>query len=246
MKRLLCLFTVLLANQLYSAEEPAAYLPLDEEVRDASSNTHAFLDPYKTLTYSPGVVGMAANFKGKNLIRTPNKSKLNFSDNLTIGGWIKLPESSEGDSIAYGIFRRWEHEHGQFSIEIAGKKNTGGRMIAFLSTDGAKLIHLNSPVQVVPNEWFYVVFVYRKESNKAELYVEPRSSTELNPPAELQLEAPLHHAEVAEFVIGHGMGSHFYSGLIDEVVVFEKALERKDIGLLFLQGKNGKSALAKP
>jgi hypothetical protein len=222
-------FFVVLSITANASAELVAYWTFDEgsgnAVYDTSGN-----DNNGTIygaTWGVGKYGTALQFNGQdNYVEVPSSDSLEIDDNVTIAAWINWIDT--GDTWL-GILANgqqngpWEN-YGLFI-------NRSSRFLYFtLSLDGGHVTQQTPNDITVPNEWVHVCASW--DGSTARIYVNGKMELEtvqsgtLVPPG-----LPLR--------IGHRNGSpHYFNGTIDEVRIYNHALEEAEI-LAAMEGGKG-------
>jgi hypothetical protein len=241
-----CVLWFALAVATRAAESaPLAYWPFDGELTDAGGGGVVLIDPYRKLDYVPGVVGQAIAFawEKRDYLRTVKHDQLPMEGDFTVSAWFKAAEGPTRDAVQ-GIVGRWAYDgQAHFDVRLVGFRN-GPQVVALLTTDGTKLIELKHPSPVDFDGWYHIALVYRAASKTATLHLSSRSDKALDAGEPKTLDAPLHSEVKTPFTVGFSqLGGCFFNGVVDEVVVWDKALSPKDLGDVFARGKEGKPAL---
>ncbi|MFV0268425.1 MAG: PKD domain-containing protein [Draconibacterium sp.] len=213
-------------------DQLAAFYPLDGNGNDAGPNqvdasnlgggTISFDQPDRKS------VNSAAYFDGQSVLVAPDNDALNFGpSDFTIACWVKTDVTSR--------MMIWMESGG---INGSGDKqawlrigdNTSDRKARFCVEDGTGSNILNSSAWVSDNSWHQVICV-RKGTNSS-LYVDGLLvlSKDTSTPKDVSSSQP--------FVIGGQAGSggtysNFFIGLIDELIVYNKALTLEEITELY-------------
>jgi hypothetical protein len=222
-------FVIVLSLTVNASADLVAYWTFDEgsgnAVYDTSGN-----DNNGTIygaTWGVGKYGTALQFNGQdNYVEVPSSDTLEIDNNVTITAWINWIDA--GDTWL-GILANgqqngpWEN-YGLFV-------NRSSRFLYFtLSLDGGHVTQQTPNDIIVPNEWVHVSASW--DGSAARIYVngqkelETAQSGTLVPPG-----LPLR--------IGHRNGSpHYFNGTIDEVRIYNHALEEAEI-LAAMEGGKG-------
>ncbi|MDO9068905.1 MAG: LamG domain-containing protein, partial [Deltaproteobacteria bacterium] len=164
-------------------------------------------------TYATGQVGQAFSFDGvDDYVNVPYSLSLELQDSITIVAWINSSNNSINRAIAgkaggYQIF-----------IEAGGHLDLG-----FYN---GTWTHLQSSITIPENEWVYVVGTFNATDGTMQLYINGVPDTNL-------ITAQRMSANANGVKIG-GFGSDGapFSGIIDEVKIFNRALSALEISTL--------------
>jgi len=178
-------------------------------------------------TWGVGKFGTALQFNGQdNYVEVPSSDSLEINENVTITAWINWIDA--GDTwlgvLANGQQNGpWEN-YGLFV-------NRSSRFLYFtLSLDGGHVTQQTPNDITVPNEWVHVSASW--DGSNARIYVNGQMELEINQSGTLVPPGlPLR--------IGHRNGSpHYFNGTIDEVRIYNHALEEPEI-LAAMEGGEG-------
>jgi len=222
-------FVLMLSTAGNASAELVAYWSFDEgsgnNVYDSSGNGNN--GTINGATWDAGKYGNALRFNAQdNYVEVPTSESLEITPNVTIAAWINWIDA--GDTwlaiMANGQQNGpWEN-YGLFV-------NRDGRYLYFtLSLDGGHVTN-SAPNNVIePDEWLHACATW--DGSNARIYVngemvfEQAQTGELVPPG-----LPLR--------IGHRNGSaHYFSGIIDEVRIYNHALTDVEI-LAAMEGGKG-------
>jgi len=168
-------------------------------------------------------------FNGKDsYIEVKDSKALNLEGNLTIAMWLN-PVDFGGRRNPYSKCYGGE---GTMTIE------TGGAITFFYGSTGKDVeggyVSAGSSKALVPGKWNHVALVRDMKNTKLLWYFNGEVTSET------PLEIPNIKASGANILLGKGYAG-FYSGLIDEFAVFNKALSEREVKELYNLGKKGQS-----
>ena len=182
-----------------------------------------------------GMVGEGFEFNGNSqYIEVPVGSDLNFqSSDFTIGAWVYA--ESYPSNYHYGIVSRWGDGSGSqgwksYALVLHASENFlfRGSVDGFENTMG-----VYSASSALLNQWVFVVGT--REGSNWKLYV----------------DADLRAQDTNDFTIndngeplyigsqGYTLSDDVFDGIIDEVMIFNRALNASEIELLYNQSKKG-------
>jgi len=206
-----------------------AYWTLDEgtgnAVYDTSGNDNN--GTINGATWGVGKYGTALQFNGQdNYVEIPTSDSLEIDDNVTIAAWINWIDAGDAWICIMANGQQngpWEN-YGLFI-------NRDSRFLYFtLSLDGEHVPQQTPNNITVPNEWVHVCGTW--DGSTARIYVNGQMELEIAKAGTLTSPGlPLR--------IGHRNGStHYFNGTIDEVRIYDHALEGAEI-LAAMEGGKG-------
>ena len=199
------------------------------DATDVTGVNHGTL--LKGLGLAAGKVGQGLNFSGpeQGLI-VPASSSLNVgqSEGLTVEAWINPADAVNAYPLA------------DWSRDLANSTAFGlansGALYGYIGNGEGRYVYISSPPGIImPNVWQHVAFTYHKASRLGRLYhngleVAVRSFGVLHPDTD------------ADFRIGQRLGYDSYRGLLDEVSLYNRALNVDEIQQVYQGGSAGKCA----
>ena len=162
-------------------------------------------------TWTTGVNGPALSFDGDNdYVIVPNSENLNPADEITIEAWASTTEHDTSKVVDKGDWKGYD---------IALDKHKGWKGGVYI--DGTKYKVEWSGGAPVLGQWYYLVLTYN--GSAVTLYVDGvKEDTE---PASGSLQSNSNDISIGSV----GENSKFFTGTIDEVVVYGKALTPEEI-----------------
>ena len=219
-----------------------AYWKLDETsgVRyDQTANDYD-LQPFTTFTnleYYTGIIGNAVNFRPNvqehaYLERTTG-TPVHFQGDTTLSIWSHTHATAAERYIAAVYYstneRAWRLNH----------TGTGQQVTLTLSSDGAA-VGVTTLGDAAWTTWVHVVLVWDESANTMTPFVDGTKGTPFSPPG-----TGIHSA-AADFMVGTygiaGTPGAYYSGAVDEMGVWSRALSDSEVAELYNSG----SGLAYP
>lgn len=170
-----------------------------------------------------GVYGKAREFSGSgNYITVPNNGDLQFSDVLTIEGWVN-PNVADNDGILY----KGSLNNAQGEYQVTMLNNV---LYCRLNNDSASI---NSTYALSNNTWTYFVCTYDKNagSNQLKMYLNGVLNTQASYSASLTTN-PLNHLYIGVYL----NSTYAFSGSIDELRVYNTAISATDVKSNYLEG----------
>lgn len=206
------------------------YWKLDEgngtHANNSSGNNHV-----GTLNNAPswtaGKSGTALSFHGGNTSVTIGNNVLTTSASFTVAAWVQLADvntwhtavSQDGSNVS-GFFL-------QYTAPGAG----GQFAFSLISSDSASspTVRATSKFQPLPNTWYHIAGVYDAGSKQSRLYVNGALQNTASVPAAWNATGTT--------AIGRALFNasqvDFWSGLIDDVRVYNRALSDQEISSVY-------------
>ncbi|MDQ1329563.1 MAG: hypothetical protein QG641_2854 [Candidatus Poribacteria bacterium] len=219
-------FLTLLTETAFSESKLVLYFPFEEgkgiTVNDASRSGNNGEIKGGAVWSQDGKYGNALEFNATDsYILVPTSPSLDITTKVTIMAWVKWVDAGDswicimasgqqnGPWESYGMFIYRSTKQIYFPLNLKS-----GFVLAMTKT--------TSPNQVTqPGTWQHLCGTY--DGNKAIIYVDGKSVFESS------LESELVPTKM-DLRIGHRLGStHYFNGLMDEVAIFEGALDENEI-----------------
>ncbi len=176
--------------------------------------------------WTTGQIDGALSFDGAgDYVNCGSDSSFDFTDAITIGAWVKRPNfethgviagKTNGNSVTAG--------YGLFSY-------IGGLEFNFYSNGWRRTTPL---VSVSANEWHHVVGTF--DGNDAYLYVDGGQSASLGYVGTI-IPATGHSLHIGYW---RPRWPSYFNGIIDDVVILNRALSPEEINQLYLYGSSGR------
>ena len=217
-----------------------AWWPADANGNDIVSTNNGILKGGANAS-APGIVGSAYSFDGTNgYVEIPDSSVLRQT-NFTIEAWARfdsLDSPASGNSPAgqqYLVFREGVHLEYFAGFAFTKVRVPKGDVFAFEvdSSDG-QAVRLLSQTLVVTGAWYHVAGV--RGTNYLQLYVNGQleSQAHVNFPQSYG-DYPLYLGTTAQ-----PSWDHKFSGMLDEVALYDRALTSNQIAALYASPAGGK------
>jgi hypothetical protein len=192
-------------------------------------------------TFASGMVGQAFSLDGSgDYVRVPTSEGLNPTGSFTLDAWIFAAADAQG-----AIIRKWG-DSGDYANQRAYALVflAGGTLVFGISDDA----HQNDTVfhgfvspsgSVALNVWSHVAAVYDQSTGTRRIYVNGVQVAE-------RTDDPI---TITDSAADLGIGGHqtssttaaeFFSGMIDEVEIFNRALTGEEIASIYNAGSAGK------
>jgi hypothetical protein len=195
-----------------------------------------------TMAFAAGESGQAFNFIGTNGdIRVPASLTLDLgaSDGLTVECWINPTNVTTGHAIA-------EFNNGTGGVGMhfwhsdPGIGGPGALFANVMDTSGSSHLFASAANLITTNSFQHVALTYSKTNGVAKLYrngvvVASQNFGSLRPQTTYDLY-------LGKRASGSGTPS-FFTGLMDEIAVYNRALSDAEIQSTFLASTNGKTCL---
>lgn len=190
--------------------------------------------------FAPGKVGQAFRFIGlKGSVDVPQTPSLNLKQ-VSVEFWMQPHSTNEMNTCCQGLV----------STDFCLMEISGGRSpipgVNWVVNTGGGYHHTSdkneSAFQAPPGEWSFIVGTY--DGQFLRLYVNGKEEVELGHPGNI---APMYPASFLTIGSEDGrrdcpgcIGTRYFTGLIDEVSIYNRALAAEEIQSIFLAGEAGK------
>ncbi|MGA2244785.1 MAG: LamG-like jellyroll fold domain-containing protein [Verrucomicrobiota bacterium] len=219
-----------------------AWWPGEGNATDTIGTNNAVLDG--GVTYAPGEVGQAFSFAGTSgYVFVPASSELNvgLGGGLTVEGWIETPTTNVSQIIV-----EWQSAlvaggvHMQTGTGSGGDTSAGALYANLMDTGGGSHMIWSSPGVLVANQFQHIALTYDETSGLGTLYV----NGTLVAQSSLGVFTP---QTSNDFYLGMRLGGLLqYTGLMDEISVYDRALAANEIAAIYLAGSAGKCFIPTP
>jgi Concanavalin A-like lectin/glucanases superfamily len=181
------------------------------------------------VTFAAGKVGQAFSFNGVNqFVQVPDASSLDPTAEATLDAWVKFNQLPS----AAGHIMQIAAKAG-VGRDLDLQAETDNKFHFFVAAGGSSAVV--STTVIVTGRWYHVAATY-KATDRIQLYIDGvLEGTTLIPGVTRQ-------ANGDPFTIGASYVWHgrFFNGLIDEVDLFNRALDATEIQAIFDAGSAGK------
>ena len=172
--------------------------------------------------YAPGKVGQAFSFDGTDdYFNVPYRSSLDLQGSLTITAWIN---STNNSSLNRGIAGK----AGGYQIYVEA-----GGLLVFGFYNGSHWTLLHSSILIPENVWVHVAGTFNSTDGTMQLYINGAPDTSLI--TAQRLSANANSVKVG----GFGSDGSPFSGRVDEVGIFNRALSASEIAAIYNADSEG-------
>jgi hypothetical protein len=185
------------------------------------------------MAYEPGKVGQAFSFNGgSSRLSVPDNASLKLTS-LTIEAWINVRGNS-----GFILFRG-DNRPG-FDAYVLNMSESGQLLFQVQSLTTAVLI----AAPIAFNEWKHVAATLDDATGDMKLYIDGALMAQTNTPVRPLLDLDPQY-DPALGIGNHGGTFHQFpfTGLIDEIALYSRALTQPEIQAIFLSGAAGKCPL---
>ena len=176
------------------------------------------------VTYAPGEVGYAFSFDGTGSVSIPDSPSFQSLTNaMSFGAWIKVPGWNNTLECVFSKGLPW-----------ALQRNWNTNSLLF-STEGLNSVDLQGNIRVDDGNWHYVVASY--DGSRKFIYVDGFLDVQVAATGSII-------TSTFPAVIGDDpyWGSRPFTGMIDEVQIYNRALSVSEIQAIYQAGTNGMCA----
>ncbi len=211
------------------ADGMVAYYPLDVSGDDAGpSAQHASIVGNVTFTGTGRTDGgTAAQFDGNSLLLVPDHPDFNFgTGDFTIACWVNTANTArmmiwaESGANGGGDNQTW--------LRLG---DNAERQIRFAVEDGSGGSIQNSDHTVSDGQWHHVVCV--REGRVSRIYVDGALIKEGTAPAVKDVSSSQPFKIGAQETGGGGAYSNYFNGMLDDFLVYSRALSEQEVNRLF-------------
>jgi tRNA A-37 threonylcarbamoyl transferase component Bud32 len=210
----------------------------DGHAEDSVGANHGILQ--NGVAFAPGVVGQAFRFDGiDDYIRVPHSDSLNPRDGFTIEGWIRSHSTGW-----LNVVSKWSliEEEYSYSFQDAARRFRLSLSESGKTDSRSDLASLSSRKAVVQGVWMHFAGTF--DGSLTRIYVNGELDGEQGSGNNRRI-----HASQTDLEIGRMRGSfdtvrksdfQFWSGLVDELCLYDRALVDAEIQAIYLAGTAGK------
>lgn len=223
-----------------------AYWPFDETAlgtaRDFSghANDGIHVNSPTISTSLPPMANHAANQRSLDFIQTSSQSvsvnsspTLALTGSFTVAAWI-FPKA--GSTTQRGIVTKWDAATGTGGYDLRLEATRYFALGTFDATPGITSVS-TAPRPVSEGVWTHVAATYTLTGGVIKMYVNGVEDGTIGN------AIPAPSASAVSLLIGEAQGAHFFHGNIDEVRIYNRALDATEVDLL-RTGQEAPSGLA--
>ncbi|WP_243347479.1 LamG domain-containing protein [Parabacteroides sp. FAFU027] len=212
-----------------------AYYPFNGNANDESGNLNTGVVKGATLCFDRlGNSNSAYLFNGSsNYITTESAPNLNIQNSFSIALWFKTSDPDvvkDGTSLGMLVSRNGTVYQRSFQVALANSYGMGAgiRSYVFNTNDGYVLAEYPTAAKYYDNKWHNLVSVYNKSTGTVKIYVDKV----------LINETYIGKVDVEQCSVPLNIGCYsnergFYSGAIDDVRIYNKALSSFELKYLY-------------
>ncbi|MGH8530401.1 MAG: LamG-like jellyroll fold domain-containing protein [Nevskiales bacterium] len=182
-------------------------------------------------TFAPGMVDQAFNFDGINdFAQVPDSPDWTFGSNdFTIDLWVNFASFSSSNVYALVASDDGSGSQNKWIFWISG----GALQFHINNTSGNAAFLASTPFAPAPNTWHHLAVTRNASTNTYTMYINGVAGTpEINAQTVVDASAPL--------TIGRAENTFHMHGRIDEVEIFNRALDPQEIAAILSAGSAGK------
>jgi hypothetical protein len=243
---LLCAFRATAANCFPPPAGLVGWWPGDGTPNDIIGNNNATLTGGATDT-AVGMVGQAFSFDGATGFAQIPDSPAFHPANLTIEAWVmfnSLDSTASGGSPAgyqYIVFKQNSRPSGFEGFVLSKIRLSGGDAFRFLVTSSAGAsVGISSVTLISTGVWYHLAGV--RGPNFTQLFVNGQLE------AQATVTFPQDYGNLPLYfgTTGQSYWDHKFSGELDEVSLYNRALSSNEIASIFAAGSSGKCKSPSP
>jgi hypothetical protein len=213
---------------VYTFEEPAN----ESYVYDISGN-HNDGTLFGTLR-TTGKVGTGLQFNGTDYIRVPDSSSLRISNEMTIEAWVKVNEQITYGAVVSKEIYNTPYTGWTLYIGDCWGTNNGKPTLIVRTASGSGNFNLLSNYNIADLTWHHIVATISNAAGKSAIYVDGDKKAEMAiNVSDWNCDTPMTIGVRPSFsdtgLLGVIDTSHFFRGMIDEVKIYNRALNIGEI-----------------
>jgi len=202
---------------------PVAHFNLDSTTNDLSGNGNNG-SIVGTASYQPGQIGDALVFTGNGHVSIPSSSTLDVGENYSVSLWINADSLPNWQCL----FERGNSSTNRMGIWLNGDK------ITFETSNGSGNWWTSNSA-VSPGQWYHIVAVHNGTSDTETIYINGEFFA-------AQLDRTVDNPNIGDLFLANSpaySSSYNFSGKMDDVRLYNKALNASEVSELFLTCNDG-------
>jgi len=188
-----------------------------------NGDSRDLVSPDRTLTPTDaslvdGIVGEAFNINDSPGLKIGDSDDFDMTKAVTISAWIKQTSFYPDRDIKNAIVAKGGNSVRNYGLYL---NDIGFLHLSYVNANGEN-VSIDSPVIFTPGQWTHVAAVIDTENDIMKIYINGREEATRSPSgAMVENNIP--------FSIGVDNSGNLFSGYIDEVAIYNKALSQKEI-----------------
>ncbi|MFC1714792.1 LamG domain-containing protein [Candidatus Poribacteria bacterium] len=239
---LVCMMSVLTVERTLANIDPETIVGMwlfddgdGEIVGDSSENGHD-----GTITGLPtwvdGKFGEALDVGGGNFVRVPHSEDLTLQS-FTVTAWL---QTQVGGAYIGVISKAHDNPTRNYTLYLRLDSNTASMSIG--NEAGGNWSDKTGITPVNDGDWHHVAIMFDAETKVGKVFTDGVQEGQYT----VAHDVPQGNADLVFAAWGHGGGNGGYIGLLDEIAIFNVALEEADIKRIMEKGLNELSAPVEP
>ena len=199
-------------------------------------------------SYGSGIVGRAFQFDGgESYASFGDLSLLQNTDGLTISVWVNKMDNNNPYA---GILGKWTGNSTDTTLDFLlynGEDNRNAGAFA-IRTGESQISILNGATPITPGRWTHILALWRRSDGLMQLYKNGRLDGEAYaPPGQPLHFSPGLNATLGQWAeIGGYDWRYRFKGMVDEVMIFRRALLSQEVMEIYRAGTYGNGICVDP
>lgn len=188
--------------------------------------------------FAPDVLGNidSLSFDGiDDVVTVADNADLDIQDELTISFWFRLDGESDDNAWPRVVSKgQTTTSDGAYGVFVKDSRDATDIGLRFVDTANATHDVRSTSLSYDDNQWHHVVATYSSVTGKGYLYVDGDQEASISLPIGTQIRT-----NDADLTIGAGLGDaqRHFSGGVDEVLIYDRALTVDEVSDLFTDGE---------
>lgn len=209
---LVCVFTTVMTHDVQATDESLVlYLPFDEAVPVDHSQYGHDVELVGDPAWEDGKCGKAFEFDGTNYVMVPINDTLQLSERFTVEFWVKKAKSQRAG---------WNYMVAGGSLKWAVILNADQKVYVYTAVPGWS--HRMTTDEVLPEDWTHIAMIYDVDEGVEVYFNGELAGTGAKP-------LPVAETDGSIMVGARHPGSEFFTGVIDEVALYNRILTLEEI-----------------